>query len=44
MDEYKVDGYKLHRERVPIRPNRFGRLMEVLTAVLLVLIVVYLVR
>ena len=37
--------YKMQREqRVPVGPNRLGRLAEVLTAVAFVLIAVYLLR
>jgi hypothetical protein len=40
-----MNEHKLHREqRVPVGPNRLGRLTEVLTAVAFVLIVVYLLR
>jgi hypothetical protein len=35
--------YKLHRERVPVGPNRLNRLIEVLTAVVFVLVVVYMI-
>jgi hypothetical protein len=44
MDEYKVDGYKLHREPVPVQPNRIGRLIEVLTAAVFVVVIIYLLR
>jgi hypothetical protein len=43
MDEYKVDGYKLHRERVPV-PNRLGRLIEVVAGAVAALAIVYLLR
>ena len=43
MDEYKVDGYRLHRERVPVGPDRTNRLIEVLTAVVFILVVGYLI-
>ena len=39
-----MDEYKLHRERLPIGPNRLGRLIEVVTAAIFVLILVYLVE
>jgi hypothetical protein len=40
-----MDEYKLHREqRVPVGPNRLSRLIEVVTAVVFVLIVLYLLR
>jgi hypothetical protein len=42
MNEYKVDGYKLHRGRVPVGPNRLPRFVEVVTAVIFVFVVVYL--
>ena len=35
--------YKLHRERVPVGSNRLNRLIEVLTAVVFVVVVVYLI-
>jgi hypothetical protein len=39
-----MDEYKPHREqRVPVGPNRLNRLIEVLTAVVFVLVVVYLI-
>jgi hypothetical protein len=44
MDEYKVDGYKLHRERVPVGPNRMGRLIEVVAGAVAILVLVYLLR
>jgi hypothetical protein len=38
-----MDEYKLHREqRVPVGPNRLSRLIEVVTAVVFVLILLYL--
>jgi hypothetical protein len=40
-----MDEYKLHREqRMPVGPNRLSRLIEVVTAVVFVLIVLYLLR
>jgi hypothetical protein len=44
MDEYKVDGYKLHRERGPVGPNRLPRLIEVVAGAVAVLVFVYLLR
>ena len=44
MDEYKVDGYKLHRERVPVTPYRLGRLIEVIAGAFAAFILVYLLR
>jgi hypothetical protein len=39
-----MDEYKLYREqRVPVGPNRLPRFVEVVTAVIFVLVVVYLV-
>jgi hypothetical protein len=35
--------YKLHRERVPVGPNHLPRFVEVVTAVIFVLVVVYLI-
>ena len=35
--------YKLHRERVPVGPNRLPRFVEVVTAVIFVFVVVYLI-
>ena len=33
-----MGGYKLHRERVPVGPNRLPRFVEVVTAVIFVLV------
>ena len=44
MDEYRVDGYKLHRDRVPVGPNRLGRLIEVVACAMAALAIVYLLR
>jgi hypothetical protein len=39
-----MDEYKLYREqRVPVGPNRLPRFVEVVTALIFVLVVVYLV-
>jgi hypothetical protein len=35
--------YKLHRERVPIGPNRLNDVIKILTAVVFVLVVLYLI-
>lgn len=38
-----MDQYKLHRQpRVPVGPNRLPRVIEVVTALVLVLAVIYL--
>jgi hypothetical protein len=37
-----MDEYKLHRERVPVAPNRLGRLIEVVAGAIAALILVYL--
>jgi hypothetical protein len=39
-----MDKYKLHRERVPVAPNRLGRLIEVVAGAVAALVVVYLLR
>ena len=40
-----MNEYRLHREhRVPVGPNRLSRLTEVVTAVVFVLVAVYLLR
>jgi hypothetical protein len=39
-----IDKYKLHRERVPVGPNRLPRLIEVVAGAVAVLVLVYLLR
>lgn len=40
-----MNDYKPHREqRVPVGPNRLSRLIEVVTAAVFVLILIYLLR
>jgi hypothetical protein len=44
MDIYKVDGYKLHREPVPVARNRLGRFVEVVVGAVAAIVLVYLLR